>query len=238
MKPARFHAWNVTPDEASAIQLNLREKIEIKPLSKSVHLVAGTGVVFEPNSETIHAAVVVLRFPDMELVERYGVTEKIIFPYVSGLLAFREGPPLMRAFREIRHQPDIIFFHAHGQSHPRRFGLASHLGVLLDMPAVGITTKLLVGFHEEIGLEKGHHAPLMDADEEIGLAVRTKENVNPVYVSVGHKANLLTALDFMLECITHYRHPEPLRQAQLAANAQKDGESIDIDVGGDQTTLF
>jgi deoxyribonuclease V len=238
MKPLRFHSWNVSPDEASAIQINLRDKVQVQPLPDEIHLVIGTSVAIDPNNDTIHAALVVLRFPDMELVERHGLSEKITFPYVRGLLAFREAPPLMKLMKRIQHKPDVILFHSHGLAHPRRFGLASHLGVLFDIPSLGVADRVLVGYHDDIDLEKGHHTPLVHNGEEVGLALRTKEGVSPVFISVGHKADLLTTMDLTLECTTHYRRPEPIRQAHLAVEAQQDGESIDIDVGGDQTTLF
>ena len=238
MKPVRIHSWNVSPDEASVIQLNLRNKVKVTALQDSVHLVAGTAVAFDPSYDTIHAAIVILRYPGMELVEQYGISEEIRFPYVSGLLAFREGPPLMHLVRKIKHQPDVILFHAHGQAHPRRFGLASHLGVLLDMPAIGVSTRILVGHHEELDTVKGHQAPIIYEGQNIGIALRTKNNVKPVYVSVGHKTDLSSAIDITMGCITRYRRPEPLRMAQLAVNVQKGGQLIDLDTGGNQTTLF
>ena len=112
MKPLRFHSWNVSPDEASAIQINLRDKVQVQPLPDEIHLVIGTSVAIDPNNDTIHAALVVLRFPDMELVERHGLSEKITFPYVRGLLAFREAPPLMKLMKRIQHKPDVILFHS------------------------------------------------------------------------------------------------------------------------------
>ena len=238
MKPVRFHSWNVSPDEASAIQTNLRDKVEVQPLPGDINLIAGTSVTIDPNNDTIHAALVVLRFPDMELVERHGLSEEITFPYVRGLLAFREAPPIMTLMKRIQHKPDVILFHSHGLAHPRRFGLASHLGVLFDISSIGVADRVLVGYHDDIDSKKGHHAPLVHNEEEVGLALRTKEGVSPVFISVGHKADLLTTMVFTLECTTHYRRPEPIRQAHLAVVAQRNGESIDIDVGGDQATLF
>ena len=135
--------------------------MKVTALPDAVHLVAGTAVEFDPSYDTIHAAIVILRYPGMELVEQYGISEEIRFPYVSGLLAFREGPPLMHLVRKIKHQPDVILFHAHGQAHPRGFGLASHLGVLLDMPAIGVSTRILVGHHEELDTVKGYQAPII-----------------------------------------------------------------------------
>ena len=238
MKPVRVHSWNVSPDEASVIQINLRNKVKVTALQDAVHLVAGTAVAFDPSYDTIHAAIVILQYPGMELVEQHGISEEIRFPYVSGLLAFREGPPLMHLVRKIKHQPDVILFHAHGQAHPRRFGLASHLGVLLDVPTIGVSTRILVGQHEELDNEKGDQAPIIYKEQHIGIALRSKNNVKPVYVSVGHKTDLSSAIDIVMGCVTRYRRPEPLRMAQIAVNVQKEGQLIDLDTGGNQTTLF
>ena len=238
MKPVRVHSWNVSPDEASVIQINLRNKVKVTALQDAVHLVAGTAVAFDPSYDTIHAAIVILQYPGMELVEQHGISEEIRFPYVSGLLAFREGPPLMHLVRKIKQQPDVILFHAHGQAHPRRFGLASHLGVLLDVPTIGVSTRILVGQHEELDNERGDQAPIIYKEQHIGIALRSKNNVKPVYVSVGHKTDLSSAIDIVMGCVTRYRRPEPLRMAQIAVNVQKDGQLIDLHTGGNQTTLF
>ena len=238
MKPVRVHSWNVSPDEASVIQINLRNKVKVTALQDAVHLVAGTAVAFDPSYDTIHAAIVILQYPGMELVEQHGISEEIRFPYVSGLLAFREGPPLMHLVRKIKHQPDVILFHAHGQAHPRRFGLASHLGVLLDVPTIGVSTRILVGQHEELDNEKGDQAPIIYKEQHIGTALRSKNDVKPVYVSVGHKTDMSSAIDIAMSCVTRYRRPEPLRMAQLAVNVQKEGQLIDMHTGGNQTTLF
>ena len=238
MKPVRVHSWNVSPDEASVIQINLRNKVKVSALQDAVHLVAGTAVAFDPSYDTIHAAIVILRYPGMELVEQHGISEEIRLPYVAGLLAFREGPPLMHLVRKIKHQPDVILFHAHGQAHPRRFGLASHLGVLLDVPTIGVSTRILVGQHEELDNERGDQAPIIYKEQHIGIALRSKNNVKPVYVSVGHKTDLSSAIDIVMGCVTRYRRPEPLRMAQIAVNVQKDGQLIDLHTGGNQTTLF
>ena len=238
MKPVRVHSWNVSPDEASVIQINLRNKVKVTALQDALHLVAGTAVAFDPGYDTIHAAIVILRYPEMELVEQYGVSEEIRFPYVSGLLAFREGPPLMHLIRKIQHQPNVILFHSHGQAHPRKFGLARHLGVLLDVPTIGVSTRILVGQHGALDNERGDQAPIIYKEQQIGTALRSKNNVKPVYVSVGHKTDLNSAIDITMGCVTRYRRPEPLRMAPLAVNIQKDGQVINLDTGGSQTTLF
>ena len=238
MKPARVHSWNVSPNEASAIQLNLREKVAVSSYTDYPRLIAGTAVTLDPSNETIHAGLVVLQYPGMGLVEQYAVSEGVKFPYISGLLAFREGPPLMRLFLKVEHKPDIIFFHSHGQAHPRRFGLASHVGVLLDTPSIGVSKRILVGEHKSLKQEKGGFAHILYRDDEVGLAIRTKEGVDPLYLSVGHKVDSLSAMQLLLACVSTYRLPEPLRLAQLAVNSHKEGEVVDVCLGGDQTTLF
>ena len=238
MKPVRVHSWNVSPDEASVIQINLRNKVKVTALQDALHLVAGTAVAFDPGYDTIHAAIVILRYPEMELVEQYGVSEEIRFPYVSGLLAFREGPPLMHLIRKIQHQPNVILFHAHGQAHPRKFGLASHLGVLLDVPTIGVSTRILVGHHGELDNERGDQAPIIYKEQQIGTVLRSKNNVKPVYVSVGHKTDLSSAVEIALGCVTRYRLPEPLHLAQLAVKMQKYEQLIDLNKTEKQTTLF
>ena len=238
MKPVRVHSWNVSPDEASVIQINLRNKVKVTALQDALHLVAGTAVAFDPGYDTIHAAIVILRYPGMELVEQYGVSEEIRFPYVSGLLAFREGPPLMHLIRKIHHQPNVILFHAHGQAHPRKFGLASHLGVLLDVPTIGVSTRILVGQHGKLDNERGDQAPIIYKEQQIGTALRSRNNVKPVYVSIGHKTDLSSAVEIALGCVTRYRLPEPLHLAQLAVKMQKDEQLIDLNKTEKQTTLF
>ena len=238
MQPARVHSWNVSPNEASAIQLNLREKVKVLTYSDNPGLIAGTSVTIDPSNETIHAALVVLRYPSMELVEQYAISSDIQFPYISGLLAFREGPPLMHLFLKVQHKPDFIFFHSHGQAHPRRFGLASHVGVLLDTPSIGVSKRILVGEHKIIQQEKGWHAPILYREEEVGTIIRTKEGVGPLYLSVGHRSDLLSAMRLTKACVLNFRLPEPLRLAKLAVDNHKEGKVVDSYVGGGQTSLF
>jgi len=238
MMPARFHSWNVTPQEASAIQSTLSDKVETCPLPGKIQLVAGADVSFDTGSNMVYAAVTVLRFPELTLVERRSAAETITFPYIPGLLAFREGPPILHAFQQLHNIPDVFMFDGHGLAHPRRFGLASHLGVLFDLPSIGVAKRVLVGSFDQMKKEQGNYSSLIEKGEEIGLALQTKDNVNPVYVSIGHKSDLPTSREFVLACTTQYRVPEPTRQAHLAVNALRTGAEIDLDVGGDQTTLF
>ena len=238
MKPARVHSWNVSPEEAAAIQINLRPKVEIVPYDGPTNLIGATSVAFDTNNDIMHAVVCVVKYPEMSLKEQFGISQEIRFPYVSGLLAFREGGALIQLFHKIEKEPNLLMFHAHGQAHPRGFGLASHLGVLLDIPSIGISTKLLIGHHTELDMEKGSHTPILYKDRSIGTALRAKEGVNPIYVSVGHKTDLTSSLRVVKDCITHYRRPEPLRLAQLAVTKQKTGQSIGSIKPSSQTTLF
>ena len=238
MKPTRFHSWNVSPEEASAIQLNLRDKVEVQPLPNDIELVCGTSISHDPNTNTVHVALVVSKFPAMELVECHSLSEETTFPYVSGLLAFREAPSLMTLLKRIQYQPDVILFHSHGLAHPRKFGLACHLGVLFNIPSIGVADRVLVGYHDNLPIEKGCYVPLKDNKQELGLVLRTKEDEIPIFVSVGHKSDLFTAMELTMKCITRYRHPEPIRQAQLAVRAQRDGENIDLEHGSNQASIF
>ena len=133
MKPARVHSWNVSPDEATAIQMNLRPKVEVCDYERPVKLIGATAVAFDLSNDLVHAVVVTMQYPEMSIVEQFGITQEIRFPYMSGLLAFREGGPLIQCFHKIEKVPDVILFHAHGKAHPREFGL-SHMGVLDTRP--------------------------------------------------------------------------------------------------------
>jgi deoxyribonuclease V len=163
------------------------------------------------------AAVVVLAFPSLEPVEESVVEQPCRFPYVPGLLAFREGPSILAAFRRLRARPDLLIFDGQGIAHPRRFGIAAHIGVLLDLPAIGCAKSRLTGTHGEPGPARGAWAPLVERGETIGAVLRTREGVKPVYVSVGHRLGLETALGLVLRCGGGCRLPEPTRRAHRAA---------------------
>ncbi len=238
MKPARVHSWNVSPDEATAIQMNLRPKVEVCDYERPVKLIGATAVAFDLSNDLVHAVVVTMQYPEMSIVEQFGITQEIRFPYMSGLLAFREGGPLIQCFHKIEKVPDVILFHAHGKAHPREFGLASHMGVLLDTPSIGISTKLLVGHHKELSMEEGSQTSIIYQERSVGTALRTKEGVKPIYISVGHKIDLTSSVKIVKDCITHYQSPEPLRLAQLAVAKQKSGQTINSEQISVQTTLF
>jgi len=184
-----------------------------------IRLVAGADVSFSRAAGRVYAAVVVLSYPDLTEVETAVAEGEPGFPYVPGFLVFREGPVLERAFAVLDAEPDVILFDGHGLAHPRRLGIASHFGILLDRPAVGVAKSRLVGEFEEPGPEPGDTAPLTDGGETVGCVLRTKRNVRPVFVSVGHRIGLEQAVALTLSCCRGYRLPEPTRLAHIRSNA-------------------
>ena len=159
-----------------------------------------------------------LDFPSLELLDYAVITAELRFPYVPGLLSFRECPPALAALRALPQRPDLLLCDGQGLAHPRRFGIACHLGVLLDIPAIGAAKSRLIGTHEEPHSERGSQAPLFDGEERIGSVVRTRTNVHPIYVSVGHRVSLQTAVELTMNCAPRYRIPEPTRQAHKLAS--------------------
>ena len=206
------HRWDVTPDEAIAIQQRLRDEIPPgEPIAlDQIHTVAGIDVSYR---ETGRAAIAVFSFPDLALVEQVTATREVAFPYIPGLLAFREAPVVLAAFEQLRTQPDLLMFDAQGYAHPRRLGLARHLGYYLDRPSIGCAKSRLTGSYQDPGPEPGAWSPLMSGRDEIGRVVRTKARTNPLFVSVGYRITLPLAVEIVLRCTRGYRLPEPTRIA-------------------------
>ncbi len=217
MKAFRLHDWQVSVAEAKEIQRNLAAGVARCGEVSDPRLIAGADISGEDAAGMVRVAVVVLSYPELALVEQSVVSMRPGFPYVPGLLSFREVPLLLAAFEGITAVPDVVIADAQGIAHPRRLGLASHLGLFLDVPTIGCAKSILCGRHGELGEEPGDHAPLIDGDEVVGVALRTKRGVRPVYVSIGHKVDLDTAIGRVLECCRGYRLPEPTRLAHLAA---------------------
>jgi len=183
-----------------------------------VRLVAGADISYDRGSDRFFAAVVVLELPGLAVVEQATLEGKSPFPYVPGLLSFREGPLVLRAFRRLRRRPDLALFDGHGIAHMRGFGIASHLGVLLGIPSIGCAKSRLVGEHAEPGPEPGDRVALLYEGRRVGAVVRTRRGVKPIYVSQGHLISLAAAVRWTLRCCAGYRVPEPTRQAHLLAN--------------------
>ena len=234
----KLHNWNVSPSEARNIQSKLKDNLVISPLNKDVQFVGGADVSFDKGSNLVFTAIVILKLPDLTIVERKGLSERVDFPYIPGLLAFREGPPVIKCWERIRNKPDVMMFDAQGIAHPRRMGLATHIGLYLDIPSVGCAKSVLVGQYQEPGEKAGEFTPLEYKDDVVGTAVRTKDRISPVFVSIGHKVNLSDAVNLVLQCTRGYRIPEPTRQAHLAVNRLRRGEDINYLSGSFQETLF
>lgn len=224
MQPRDLHPWNVTTQEARAIQRQLADRISFADavaLAK-INIVAGAdnAYVKTDRGTTGYAAAVVFDFPALDVVETEFAALPVAFPYVPGLLSFRETPAVLDAFRRVTHTPDVVLVDGHGYAHPRRIGFASHLGLVLDRPTIGCAKSVLVGKYEEPGQEFGAHTPLVDKGEVIAAAVRTRPGHAPLFVSVGHKISLETAIAVVLACDPdHGFMPLPTRAAHNAVTA-------------------
>lgn len=211
------HRWDLTPSEAIALQKELAPQIDTStplPLD-DLQLVGGIDVSVKENVS--QAAIVVLTYPALEVIEQVNASIPTPFPYIPGLLSFREGAVIIDALRQLKHAPDVFIVDGQGIAHPRHIGIASHIGLWIDVPTVGCGKTRLTGTHEPVPPEKGAWSPLMHHGEVIGAALRTRDNVAPVYISVGHRATLDTARELVMRCVTRYRLPEPIRAAHNAA---------------------
>jgi deoxyribonuclease V len=214
--------WPTTTADARAIQERFRDQVVRKDALAEVRRVAGLDVGFEAGGAITRAAVAVLSFPDLQLVDQAMAWRPTDFPYVPGLLSFREVPALLDALAQLGEPPDLLLCDGQGYAHPRRFGLACHLGVLTGLPSVGVAKSRLIGTHGPLGREKGDWAWLWDQGEVIGALVRTRRNVQPLYISVGHKITLETSISYVMASTTHYRLPETTRWAHRLASGEKE----------------
>ncbi|MBF9234358.1 deoxyribonuclease V [Microvirga alba] len=211
------HSWNLSPSQAIAHQKEMSaEVVSDRPIDLGrVRLVAGVDVSVKNGHS--QAAVVVVTYPDFQPVETVLATMQTPFPYIPGLLSFREGPVLEKAFEKLLNEPDVFLFDGMGIAHPRRIGIASHMGLWLDRPTIGCGKTLLCGRYEALAEEKGASAPLVDKGEPIGVALRTRTAKNPMFISPGHLADISSAAALVLQCSPKYRLPEPIRLAHNAA---------------------
>ncbi|KMO32140.1 endonuclease V [Methylobacterium variabile] len=219
MDLVRRHDWDLTPAEAVALQRRLAAEIVAdRPLDLgAVRLVAGVDVSVK--NERSHAAIVVATYPDFRVVETVTALMPTPFPYVPGLLSFREGPVLEEAFGRLASEPDVFLFDGMGTAHPRRIGIASHMGLWLQRPTIGVGKTRLCGRNAPLDEEKGAHQPLVDKGETIGAVVRTRTAKHPLFISPGHLADIPTSVALVLACAPKYRLPEPIRLAHKAAGA-------------------
>jgi deoxyribonuclease V len=213
MKPKLETCWNLTPREAMRLQESLRERVELEDRFGEIHYVAGADMAFDPATEIAFAGVIVYRFPGLEEVERRMARRKLRFPYVPGLLSFRECPILLAAFARLQTEPDLILIDGQGLAHPRRLGIACHIGILFDKPTIGCAKSRLVGEHQEPPARAGSTAPLELEGDRLGMVLRTRDNVRPIYVSTGHRVSLDSAVNLVKQCMDGYRIPKPTREA-------------------------
>jgi deoxyribonuclease V len=213
-----LHDWDLTPTQAVALQKELRERVRIEPMARPVETIAGADISFNKYSATIYAGIVVLQLPTLEVVEEAGVTSTARFPYVPGLLSFRETPALLEAWAKLKTAPDAIMCDGQGLAHPRRMGIACHVGLLTGRPSFGCAKSVLVGKFDDPPPQRGQWTPMVDRGETVGAALRTKNKVLPVYVSPGHLLSLDDAVKLALACDGGYRIPEPTRRGHNFVN--------------------
>jgi deoxyribonuclease V len=213
MEIKKLHNWNLSYSQAIALQKDLSGKVQLIELKKQPKVIAGIDCAFSRDKKRIIACTVLLRLPDFELIETVRAVQKLTFPYIPGLLSFREAPACLAAVKKLKHKPDAFIIDGQGIAHPRRLGLAAHLGLFFDKPTIGCAKSRLIGSFEGPLPKKGSYSPLRDRREIIGAVVRTRTNVKPVFVSVGNKCLLEDAIKITLDCTTKYRIPEPTRLA-------------------------
>jgi deoxyribonuclease V len=221
METRTLHDWNVTPAEAVQIQRKLASAVRQKDETGSPHYIGGADVSATRAHGAATVALVVISYPALEIVDSSVLKCETTFPYVPGLLSFREAPLLLEACKGLKTGFDLLLVDGQGIAHPRRFGLAAHLGLILNKPVLGCAKSLLIGEYEEPGQQAGCWSKLVDSGEVIGAAVRTKDGVKPIFVSVGHRVDLPAAIKWSLACCKGYRIPEPLRLAHMASKGLK-----------------
>ena len=220
MKIQHLHDWDLSPKAAAALQKELAPRLSSQVPLELDRIGAVAGVDVSVKGGFSRAAVVVMSFPGLEILEVVRATRQTSFPYVPGLLAFREGPAVLAALRQLQSAPDVFLFDGMGQIHPRRMGIAAHLGLWLERPTVGCGKTHFIGEYDQPAAEKGSWRPLYFQGAQLGVVLRTRTKVKPVYVSVGHLATLAGARALVLRCVTRYRLPEPIRAAHKAASLQ------------------
>lgn len=225
----KLHEWNVTPTRAVELQNEWCSKLQIQAPQSEIKTIAGCDISFNKYSETIYAGIVVLNIETKQVIESAGVITTAKFPYIPGLLSFREVPALLEVWEKLQTEPDAVMLDGQGIAHPRRMGIGAHFGLLVNRPTMGCAKTVLVGKFDPPAIERGNWSPMIHRGETIGAAVRTKNKVQPVYVSPGHLMDLPTVIDLVLRCDGGYRIPEPTRQAHLQVNQMRlqDGQAPD-----------
>ncbi|NIJ55745.1 deoxyribonuclease V [Dyadobacter arcticus] len=214
----------LTIAEATLVQQDLKKYLNLNPYLGPIRTIAGADISLSLHSETVFAGIVILSFPDLQPVSYSLIKSSTTFPYAPGYLAFREIPALLKAYEQISDKPDVVMFDGNGILHARRMGIASHFGILTDTVTMGCAKKKLVGKYDEPGDEKGRYCSVIDRQEEIGFALRTKNNLKPVFISPGNNMSLQDSLEIAMKCISKHRLPEPTRRAHEYVNLFRTGE--------------
>ena len=218
IKISHPHRWDLSPKDAKRIQLELAQNVICENEVGQINYVAGIDVGFDLKRNISKAAIAILSYPNLNFIESTKAELETVFPYIPGLLSFREVPVIIEALKKINQIPDAILCDGQGIAHPRRFGLACHIGVVTGIPTIGVAKSRLSGKYKSLGLEKGSTAPLKDKDENIGSVIRSRKNVKPLFISIGHKLDLEKCLKIVWNCITKYRLPETTRWAHRLAS--------------------
>ena len=227
MKYLNLHSWEVNPKEAIKIQKDLKSNISLKKSFSKIEKIAGADVSYYQNN--MIAGVIIFEFPNLKIIESQSFISPVNFPYVPGLLTFREGPSLLEAFKKVKNEPDVILFDGQGIAHPRRMGIATHLGLFLDKPTIGCAKSRLSGKYTSVGEKKGDYALLKEGEEILGAVLRTRREVKPIFISPGHKINLPNSIEIVLKCIIKYRLPLPVREAHIFVNQIRNNLTTTID---------
>lgn len=209
---------SLSPSQAIAIQNELRSQVRIDDDFGPITTVAGVDVGFEQQNTLARAAIAVLSFPELELIDYAIARRPVSFPYIPGLLAFREIPVVLAALAQLSRQPDMLLCDGQGIAHPRGLGIAAHLGIITDLPSIGVAKKRLIGDHAPVGNKKGDWTPLTIKSQPVGVVLRSRDNVKPLYISPGHRVSIDTAREMVLRCLTKYRLPETTRHAHRLAS--------------------
>ncbi len=222
MKIKNLHPWDVDYKGAVAIQEQLKNKLILEDRTPAViRRVAGADISFSKRDPRVYAAVVVMDAETLDILEESTCRGIVRFPYIPGLLTFREGPILLKAFEKLVCRPDVILFDGQGIAHPRGMGLAAHMGVILDEPSIGCAKTRLIGNYREPGKKRGRRSPLMHEERQIGAVLRTRDGVKPLFISQGHRVSLDRAIGIVLGCARKYRIPEPIRRAHILVNEMR-----------------
>jgi deoxyribonuclease V len=214
------HDFNLTPKEAIALQKKLRDEIIIRPLGKEIKTIAGVDISFNRFEKDVYAGIIILSYPDLQIIEHAGIKTRVDFPYIPGLLSFREIPPLLQVWDMLKTKPDLVMVDGHGIAHPRRLGIATHFGLITNTPTIGCAKSLLYGEYHAPGILRGDSTPLLDpkTQDQIGIVLRSKDKVSLLFIAPGHLCNFDDTYRIVMNCLRKHRLPEPTRLAHALVN--------------------